>query len=75
MIIITERIHISTPNKYEFQYLKKPEKVTTFTFAAKAKNDVRVALAKGPKDVTYELVLGGLSNTKSWISEGKGGNL
>ncbi|XP_034149711.1 C3 and PZP-like alpha-2-macroglobulin domain-containing protein 8 isoform X3 [Esox lucius] len=71
----TERIHISTPNKYEYQYVKKPAKMTCFEVAVKTHNDAHFALSPGPHDSAemLEIVLGGRQNTRSWISLGKMG--
>ncbi|KAG7488064.1 hypothetical protein MATL_G00029970 [Megalops atlanticus] len=70
-----ERIHISTPNKYEYQYVKKPARMTHFEVAVKTHNDAHVALSPSPHDSVemLEIVLGGRQNTRSWISLGKMG--
>nr|XP_029488379.1 C3 and PZP-like alpha-2-macroglobulin domain-containing protein 8 [Oncorhynchus nerka] len=70
-----ERIHISTPNKYEYQYVKKPAKMTHFEVAVKTHNDAHFALSPSPHDCAemLEIVLGGRQNTRSWISLGKMG--
>lgn len=71
----TERIHISTPNKYEYQYVKKPARMTQFQVAVKTHNDAHFALSASPHDSAemIEIVLGGRQNTRSWISVGKMG--
>ncbi|KAM9761751.1 C3 and PZP-like alpha-2-macroglobulin domain-containing protein 8 isoform 1-T1 [Menidia menidia] len=71
-----ERIHISTPNKYEYQYVKKPTKMTQFVVAVKTHNDAHFALSASPHDSAdmMEIVLGGRQNTRSWISAGKMGD-
>ncbi|XP_078578004.1 C3 and PZP-like alpha-2-macroglobulin domain-containing protein 8 [Branchiostoma floridae x Branchiostoma japonicum] len=71
-----ERIHISTPNKYEYQYVKKPTETTIFTFATKASNDVHLSLSARPTDMPsmYEIVIGGWQNTQSWITRSKQGD-
>ncbi|KAI4583733.1 hypothetical protein MJG53_007012 [Ovis ammon polii x Ovis aries] len=68
-----ERVHISTPNKYEFQYVQRPLRLTRFDVAVRAHNDARVALSPGPQDTAgmIEIVLGGDQNTRSWISTSK----
>lgn len=70
-----ERIQISTPNKYEYQYVKKPAKMTHFQVAVKTHNDAHFALSPSPHDSAemLEIVLGGRQNTRSWISLGKMG--
>ncbi|XP_024134100.1 C3 and PZP-like alpha-2-macroglobulin domain-containing protein 8 isoform X2 [Oryzias melastigma] len=70
-----ERIHISTPNKYEYQYVKKPSKMTEFQVAVKTHNNAHFALSASPHDSAemLEIVLGGRQNTRSWISLGKMG--
>ncbi|XP_062412466.1 C3 and PZP-like alpha-2-macroglobulin domain-containing protein 8 isoform X2 [Sardina pilchardus] len=70
-----ERIHISTPNKYEYQYVKRPAQVTHFEVAVKTHNDAHIALSTSPHDSAemLEIVLGGRQNTRSWISLGKMG--
>ncbi|TWW57860.1 C3 and PZP-like alpha-2-macroglobulin domain-containing protein 8 [Takifugu flavidus] len=70
-----ERIHISTPNKYEYQYVKKPARMTQFQVAVKTHNDAHFALSSSPHDSAemIEIVLGGRQNTRSWISVGKMG--
>ncbi|XP_039723675.1 C3 and PZP-like alpha-2-macroglobulin domain-containing protein 8 isoform X2 [Pteropus medius] len=70
-----ERVHISTPNKYEFQYVQRPQHLTRFDMAVRAHNDARVALSPGPQDTAgmIEIVLGGHQNTRSWISTSKMG--
>ncbi|XP_017906845.1 PREDICTED: C3 and PZP-like alpha-2-macroglobulin domain-containing protein 8 [Capra hircus] len=70
-----ERVHISTPNKYEFQYVQRPLRLTRFDVAVRAHNDARVALSPGPQDTAgmIEIVLGGDQNTRSWISTSKMG--
>ncbi|XP_038157657.1 C3 and PZP-like alpha-2-macroglobulin domain-containing protein 8 [Cyprinodon tularosa] len=71
-----ERIHISTPNKYEYQYVKKPSKMKQFDVAVKTHNDAHIALSASPHDSAemFEIVLGGKQNTRSWISLGKMGD-
>ncbi|KAM4574402.1 C3 and PZP-like alpha-2-macroglobulin domain-containing protein 8 isoform 2-T2 [Fundulus diaphanus] len=71
-----ERIHISTPNKYEYQYVKKPSKMKQFEVAVKTHNDAHIALSASPHDSAdmLEIVLGGRQNTRSWISLGKMGD-
>uniref|UniRef100_A0A3Q1HG02 Kazal-like domain-containing protein n=1 Tax=Anabas testudineus TaxID=64144 RepID=A0A3Q1HG02_ANATE len=68
-----ERIHISTPNKYEYQYVKKPARMIQFQVAVKTHNDAHFALSASPHDSAemLEIVLGGRQNTRSWISMGK----
>ncbi|OXB73108.1 UNVERIFIED_CONTAM: hypothetical protein H355_012033 [Colinus virginianus] len=70
-----EKIHISTPNKYEYQYMQKPAQMTHFDIAVKAHNDAHVALSSGPHDMAEmtEIVIGGHQNTKTWISISKMG--
>ncbi|KAM7142499.1 C3 and PZP-like alpha-2-macroglobulin domain-containing protein 8 isoform 2-T2 [Molossus nigricans] len=70
-----ERVHISTPNKYEFQYVQRPQRLTHFDLAVRAHNDARVALSPGPQDTAemIEIVLGGHQNSRSWISTSKMG--
>lgn len=70
-----ERIHISTPNKYEYQYVKKPARMSHFQVAVKTHNDAHFALSPSPHDSAemIEIVLGGRQNTRSWISIGKMG--
>ncbi|CAN9500475.1 unnamed protein product [Ophioblennius macclurei] len=71
-----ERIHISTPNKYEYQYVKKPARMNQFQVAVKTHNDAHFALSASPHDSAemLEIVLGGRQNTRSWISVGKMGD-
>lgn len=71
----SERIHISTPNKYEYQYVKKPARMTHFQVAVKTHNDAHIALSPSPHDSAemLEVVLGGRQNTRSWVSLGKMG--
>ncbi|KAG7283664.1 hypothetical protein CRUP_020437 [Coryphaenoides rupestris] len=71
-----ERIHISTPNKYEYQYVKKPARMTQFQVAVKTHNDAHFALSASPHDSVemLEIVLGGRQNSRSWISVGKMGD-
>ncbi|XP_035141992.3 C3 and PZP-like alpha-2-macroglobulin domain-containing protein 8 isoform X1 [Callithrix jacchus] len=71
----SERVHISTPNKYEFQYVQRPLHLTCFDVAVRAHNDARVSLSSGPQDTAgmIEIVLGGHQNTRSWISTSKMG--
>ncbi|KAG3279981.1 C3 and PZP like, alpha-2-macroglobulin domain containing 8, partial [Ictidomys tridecemlineatus] len=70
-----ERLHISTPNKYEFQYVQRPQRLTHFDVAVRAHNDARVALSPGPQDTAgmIEIVLGGHQNTRSWMATSKMG--
>uniref|UniRef100_A0A673A0I2 Kazal-like domain-containing protein n=1 Tax=Sphaeramia orbicularis TaxID=375764 RepID=A0A673A0I2_9TELE len=70
-----EKIHISTPNKYEYQYVKKPARMNQFQVAVKTHNDAHFALSASPHDSAemIEIVLGGRQNTRSWISMGKMG--
>lgn len=72
---LSERIHISTPNKYEYQYVKKPARMNQFQVAVKTHNDAHFALSASPHDSAemLEIVLGGRQNTRSWISLGKMG--
>ncbi|XP_074834082.1 C3 and PZP-like alpha-2-macroglobulin domain-containing protein 8 isoform X2 [Carettochelys insculpta] len=70
-----EKIHISTPNKYEYQYIQKPAQMTHFDIAVKAHNDAHFALSSGPHDMAEmtEIVIGGHQNAKTWISTSKMG--
>ncbi|XP_071943363.1 C3 and PZP-like alpha-2-macroglobulin domain-containing protein 8 [Antedon mediterranea] len=69
-----ERITISTPNTYDYKYVKKPSNLQVFSFACKAENDAHIALAVDPTGMDlYEIVLGGWQNTKSWITASKQG--
>ncbi|NWY45009.1 CPMD8 protein, partial [Sylvia atricapilla] len=70
-----EKIHISTPNKYEYQYMQKPAQMSHFDIAVKAHNDAHLALSSGPHDMAEmtEIVIGGQQNTKTWISISKMG--
>ncbi|RXM94927.1 C3 and PZP-like alpha-2-macroglobulin domain-containing protein 8 [Acipenser ruthenus] len=72
---ITEKIHISTPNKYEYQYVKKPSRMTHFDVAVKAHNDAHLALSSGPHDTAgmVEIVIGGRQNSRTWVSASKMG--
>ncbi|KAF2980460.1 hypothetical protein EK904_008359 [Melospiza melodia maxima] len=70
-----EKIHISTPNKYEYQYLQKPAQMRHFELAVKAHNDAHLALSSGPHDMAEmaEIVIGGQQNSRTWISSSKMG--
>ncbi|KAJ7415213.1 C3 and PZP-like alpha-2-macroglobulin domain-containing protein 8 [Willisornis vidua] len=70
-----EKIHISTPNKYEYQYMQKPAHMTHFDIAVKAHNDAHLALSSEPHDMAEmaEIVIGGHQNSKTWISISKMG--
>nr|CAB3233265.1 C3 and PZP-like alpha-2-macroglobulin domain-containing protein 8 [Phallusia mammillata] len=65
-----ERINISTPSTYTFQFVKLPTNVTGFQFLAKARNNVHLILTsqQSASSGSYEVVLGGSRNTRSWIS-------
>nr|XP_008122340.1 PREDICTED: C3 and PZP-like alpha-2-macroglobulin domain-containing protein 8 isoform X2 [Anolis carolinensis] len=71
-----EKIHISTPNKYEFQYVQKPARMTRFEVAVKAHNNAHVALSSAPHDMAEmaEIVIGGRQNSRTWISASKMGD-
>ncbi|XP_074161873.1 C3 and PZP-like alpha-2-macroglobulin domain-containing protein 8 [Sminthopsis crassicaudata] len=71
-----EKIHISTPNKYEYQYVQKPLRMTHFDVAVKAHNDAHFALSSGSHDTAemIEIVIGGHQNSKTWISLSKMGD-
>ncbi|MGH0168414.1 UNVERIFIED_CONTAM: hypothetical protein FKN15_054850 [Acipenser sinensis] len=75
MAITQEKIHISTPNKYEYQYVKKPSRMTHFDVAVKAHNDAHLALSSGPHDTAgmVEIVIGGRQNSRTWVSASKMG--
>lgn len=70
-----EKIHISTPNKYEYQYIQKPAWMTQFDVTVKAHNDAHLALSTGPRDTAemVEIVIGGQQNTRTWIAVSKMG--
>ncbi|XP_077187621.1 C3 and PZP-like alpha-2-macroglobulin domain-containing protein 8 isoform X2 [Paroedura picta] len=70
-----EKIHISTPNKYEYQYVQKPSRMTHFSVAVKAHHSAHIALSSSPHDMTAmtEIVLGGHQNSRTWISASKMG--
>ena len=73
---LSERLQVFTPNKHEFDYLRKPDALDDeLRVSVRANNDVRIALSPEPHDNTdmYEVVLGGWANTMSWISLGKDG--
>ncbi|XP_033108114.1 C3 and PZP-like alpha-2-macroglobulin domain-containing protein 8 [Anneissia japonica] len=70
-----ERITISTPNNYDYKFVKKPSALRVFVFACKAKNDAHIALASDATGMDlFEIVLGGWQNTKSWIAASKQGD-
>eukprot|EP00057_Strongylocentrotus_purpuratus_P031565 XP_785018.3 PREDICTED: C3 and PZP-like alpha-2-macroglobulin domain-containing protein 8 [Strongylocentrotus purpuratus] len=70
-----ERIHISTPNYDEYQFLHPPENMDSFSFLCKATSNAKLALSRDQTDnIDYEIVLGGLDNTQSWISKGRDGD-
>ncbi|KAM4808477.1 C3 and PZP-like alpha-2-macroglobulin domain-containing protein 8 isoform 1-T1 [Rhinophrynus dorsalis] len=71
-----EKIQISTPNKFEYQYVQKPQWMTNFELTVKAHNDVHVALSSGPHDMAemIEIVIGGQQNARTWISTSKMGD-
>ncbi|KAH0625707.1 hypothetical protein JD844_033906 [Phrynosoma platyrhinos] len=71
-----EKIHISTPNKYEYQYVQKPARMMGFEVAIKAHNDAHVALSLAPHDMAemIEIVIGGHQNSQTWISTSKMGD-
>uniref|UniRef100_H9G5Q9 Kazal-like domain-containing protein n=1 Tax=Anolis carolinensis TaxID=28377 RepID=H9G5Q9_ANOCA len=71
-----KKIHISTPNKYEFQYVQKPARMTRFEVAVKAHNNAHVALSSAPHDMAEmaEIVIGGRQNSRTWISASKMGD-
>ncbi|XP_068090260.1 C3 and PZP-like alpha-2-macroglobulin domain-containing protein 8 [Hyperolius riggenbachi] len=70
-----EKIQISTPNKFEYQYIQKPQRMTHFDLTVKAHNDAHVALSSGPHDMAemIEIVIGGQQNSKTWITTSKMG--
>ncbi|XP_072260760.1 C3 and PZP-like alpha-2-macroglobulin domain-containing protein 8 isoform X2 [Pyxicephalus adspersus] len=70
-----EKIQISTPNKFEYQYVQKPQRMTHFDLTVKAHNDAHVALSSGPHDMAemIEIVIGGQQNSKTWITTSKMG--
>ncbi|XP_033624111.1 C3 and PZP-like alpha-2-macroglobulin domain-containing protein 8 isoform X2 [Asterias rubens] len=70
-----ERTHISTPNRYSYQFVEREEGMEFFTFMCKAKNDAHIALAATQDShQLYEIVLGGWDNTRSWIARTKMGD-
>ncbi|XP_038058113.1 C3 and PZP-like alpha-2-macroglobulin domain-containing protein 8 isoform X2 [Patiria miniata] len=70
-----ERTHISTPNRYSYQFVEKEEGMDFFTFMCKAKNDAHIALAATQDSYQlYEVVLGGWDNTRSWIARSRMGD-
>ncbi|KAL7992852.1 hypothetical protein Chor_017108 [Crotalus horridus] len=70
-----EKIHISTPNKYEYQYVQKPAHMMRFDVAIKAHNNAHIALSSAPHDMAEmtEIVIGGHQNSKTWVSTSKMG--
>ncbi|XP_061457145.1 C3 and PZP-like alpha-2-macroglobulin domain-containing protein 8 isoform X3 [Rhineura floridana] len=70
-----EKIHISTPNEYEYQYVQTPARMVRFDVAIKAHNNAHIALSSSPHDMAemMEIVLGGQQNTKTWICTSKMG--
>eukprot|EP00061_Rhincodon_typus_P014942 g42337.t1 len=75
LFVFSEKIHISTPNKYEYQYIQKPAKMVHFDVAVKAHNDAHFALSTGPRDTAemIEIVIGGRQNMRTWIAVSKMG--
>ncbi|XP_018112272.1 C3 and PZP-like alpha-2-macroglobulin domain-containing protein 8 [Xenopus laevis] len=71
-----EKIQISTPNKFEYQYVQKPQRMTHFDLTVKAHNDAHIALSSGPHDMAemIEIVIGGQQNSRTWISTSKMGD-
>ena len=69
-LLLSERIHISTPNRYEYQFVKKPAAMEYLTFLVKAKNDATIALARNhDAHELYEIVLGGWDNSPAQFNE------
>ncbi|XP_060132471.1 C3 and PZP-like alpha-2-macroglobulin domain-containing protein 8 [Zootoca vivipara] len=70
-----EKIHIFTPNKYEYQYVRKPAWMGHFEVSVKAHHSAHLALSAGPHDMAEmtEIVIGGRQNAKTWISTSKMG--
>ncbi|XP_063003438.1 C3 and PZP-like alpha-2-macroglobulin domain-containing protein 8 [Elgaria multicarinata webbii] len=70
-----EKIHLSTPNKYEYQYVQKPARMTRFAVAIKAHNSAHVVLSSAPHDMAEmtEIVIGGHQNARTWIATSKMG--
>uniref|UniRef100_A0A670K9B6 C3 and PZP like alpha-2-macroglobulin domain containing 8 n=1 Tax=Podarcis muralis TaxID=64176 RepID=A0A670K9B6_PODMU len=70
-----EKIHIFTPNKYEYQYVRKPAWMGHFEVSVKAHHNAHLALSAGPHDMAEmtEIVIGGRQNAKTWISTSKMG--
>ncbi|XP_063770568.1 C3 and PZP-like alpha-2-macroglobulin domain-containing protein 8 isoform X2 [Pseudophryne corroboree] len=70
-----EKIQISTPNKFEYQYVQKPQRMTHFDLTVKGHNDAHVALSSGPHDMAemIEIVIGGQQNSRTWITTSKMG--
>ncbi|XP_069818383.1 C3 and PZP-like alpha-2-macroglobulin domain-containing protein 8 isoform X2 [Dendropsophus ebraccatus] len=70
-----EKIQISTPNKFDYQYVQKPQRMTHFDLTVKAHNDAHIALSSGPHDMAemIEIVIGGQQNSRTWIATSKMG--
>ncbi|KAG9486397.1 hypothetical protein GDO78_006660 [Eleutherodactylus coqui] len=73
--VMIEKIQISTPNKFEYQYVQKPQRMTHFDLTVKAHNNAHVALSSGPHDMAemIEIVIGGQQNSRTWITTSKMG--
>uniref|UniRef100_H2YPN1 Kazal-like domain-containing protein n=1 Tax=Ciona savignyi TaxID=51511 RepID=H2YPN1_CIOSA len=65
-----ERINISTNGSHTFQFVRLPTNMTSFNFLVRASNNVHVALSpeEGITNDSYEIVLGGAQNQRSWIT-------
>ncbi|VVC44077.1 Hypothetical protein CINCED_3A018912 [Cinara cedri] len=71
-----EQLIVSTTSDFRYQHLTAPKNRDGIVFEIQAKKSAHILLSQERKPTTmmYQIVLGDLDNTISWIGRGKHGN-
>ncbi|KAL4132214.1 hypothetical protein QTP88_009415 [Uroleucon formosanum] len=71
-----EQLIVSTTSDFRYQHINAPKNRDGIVFEIQAKKSAHVLLSQERKPTTlmYQIVLGDLDNTISWIGRGKHGN-
>lgn len=74
-ILFSEQLIVSTTSDFRYQHIMAPKNRDGIVFEIQAKKSAHILLSQERKPTTmmYQIVLGDLDNTISWIGRGKHG--
>lgn len=72
---LTEQLIVSTTSDFRYQHITAPKNRDGIVFEVQAKKSAHILLSqeRKPSAMMYQIVLGDLDNTISWIGRGKHG--